>query len=773
MQPGDQRLALRTLQQERELQDLRAEVLQLRQRLHHGPAPHDLPAAAPHYAAAPPTSSKAAGRPTSAGRPNSRPSGGGEGGAYSPTPLYSSFPVAARELSWQSQQAPNLEAHSAVAFKGKLFVFGGSTGTAINSDMWTFAPDHGRWSRVACTGNLPRGRYSHSCVLYRSSLIIYGGFGPVTGAAKQHGPSSTTSVGTACGLLSSVYAFDLESKVWSEVSSGGHGGGDPCKSHTSVVRGNQMFVFGGVTSVGRTNVVRVFDLDRQTWLPSEEFNPQLVALHQQAVSASSALHAVQPARSEVPAARSGHACVVVNSITVAGGVERPAVMILFGGRLDKYVFANDAFQYDFRTLSWSRMYCGGEAPAPRSDHVAAAYREHVIVFGGYSLDASPPMHLGPTGAGAGSASGNGTVAAAANIKTFFSDVFTLNTVSQTWQRVDIIGNPSRPIGICSCTGTVVETSDGHVGVMLVGGYGRLPSSPAPVERALLDDDVILASVATDTLAQYGATSDVWFMAITKADQRRSPSPSSRPTSGRPSRPSTARPTSARIPSASRSRSPADGRQRPSPWSINTCRATTTRVFGDAPTGPSPRPPAPIRRSEYEIEQIKRRLAYEDVEKKKHRLEELSRKFIKEEEPRRFTLEEQNESVDRLYYQQNEWKADKAKQLEQKWIKVEEPKKIDAVTVDELVERLFQTPHRPEPPRPESAKSAPEKVSETVHRLYYVSKELDKQREAELRKRFLFESSGKHISASQVSDLLGRLYTAGSTPPRGGPSPRRR
>jgi N-acetylneuraminic acid mutarotase len=646
---------------------------------------------------------------------------------------------------------PPLEGHTTVAADGRMVVFGGRNGASVFGETWALNIGKGRWAHVGVTGNAPWGRYGHSAVVHRGCMFIFGGFGPggIRIGATHDDHSGAAGNRSNAGLLGSLFALDLQTKCWSELSTENP---EPSKSHTAVVLDGCMYVFGGCVSKGRTNAVRAIVLGESRWLPNERLNAQLIA---QPTGANAALLA----RSDIPAARSGH-CAGVHYRAAA-----PASMVVFGGRLSKYAFANDAFEYNLETCRWMRLYCGGAIPAPRSDHSGAVYKENLIVYGGYALE-----QQGAYPADAAPAADK----AATSRKTFFNDIYALNLVSCTWTKMELTGI-QRPLGLCGHTATLY--SDDHVRMLLVGGFGCVGAG-----TGVHEEDAVRATSALGG-ETFTAFNDAWAVAIAKP-----PVVAAQGGSLSPSAPRTLRPHSATTraqqlreehvnrsqssPRAAAATTADDAQSKPKSFSVQTCKASTAKLFGEPNFTPVPPPP---KRSQFEIDQINKRLAHDDVLKQQSRREELRRKFIKTEEPKKLNNDEQTESVDRLYYQQNEWRQEKAKRLEDKWVPTRVAKKVDWDAVHETVARLTTAPEEAAPVPVEPRKVSRDQLDSHVQRLYYDARVETKRHQETLQSKYWGGGTSKKLTTNDMSGLVERLHAAGgaqSSRPASA-SPRRR
>ncbi len=67
--------------------------------------------------------------------------------------------------------------HSAVVFKNKFVVFGGFDGITRVNDFHFFDMEALRWNAInTFVGTPPSARHSHSCVRWRNSIYIFGGY---------------------------------------------------------------------------------------------------------------------------------------------------------------------------------------------------------------------------------------------------------------------------------------------------------------------------------------------------------------------------------------------------------------------------------------------------------------------------------------------------------------------------------------------------------------------------------------------------------------------
>jgi len=53
--------------------------------------------------------------------------------------------------------------------------FGGSTGSHVFNDTWSFNISTRKWTEVQCTGSIPSPRAGHTAVLIDDVMYVYGG----------------------------------------------------------------------------------------------------------------------------------------------------------------------------------------------------------------------------------------------------------------------------------------------------------------------------------------------------------------------------------------------------------------------------------------------------------------------------------------------------------------------------------------------------------------------------------------------------------------------
>lgn len=248
------------------------------------------------------------------------------------------------------------------AVGGILVAFGGTTADHTDHGYYVVPSDSNpAWENITFGGDLPGARSGHTLTFAGGKLILYGGW--TTGA-----------------YLSDCYfveTSDLGSPItvpWTRINP--TLSPPPRNSHSAVVWGNQLIVFGGFFhDVTRGPVQCENPADGCVW-----YN-DVWSLALSGPSANQwSLVAVTGA--DMPAKRSGHSAVVFHDHMFIHGGQRQTSPTT-------HDTTNDVWAFDLKARQWSVINPVGDGPVPRKYHTAAMIGNHMFVFGGVDNSSQP------------------------------------------------------------------------------------------------------------------------------------------------------------------------------------------------------------------------------------------------------------------------------------------------------------------------------------------------------------------------------------------------
>jgi N-acetylneuraminic acid mutarotase len=215
-------------------------------------------------------------------------------------------------------------AHTAIWTGSEMIIWGGS---ALNTGG-KYDASTDTWTSTSTT-NAPDPRSSHTAVWTGTEMIVWGG------AGDGFPPPSFNTGGR----------YNPSTDSWTATST--TNAPDPRSSHTAVLVGSEMIVWGGASFFAYFNTGGRYNPDTDTW------------------TATSTTNAPDP--------RSSHTAVSTGS-----------EMIVWGGNDSSGVF-NTGGRYDPTTNSWTATSTTN-APSPRSEQSAVWTGGQMIVWGGSDFD---------------------------------------------------------------------------------------------------------------------------------------------------------------------------------------------------------------------------------------------------------------------------------------------------------------------------------------------------------------------------------------------------
>ena len=142
--------------------------------------------------------------------------------------------------------------------------------------------------------------------------------------------------------------LNLDTMTWDTLVTTGQGPG-PRDSHSAVILGQHMVVFGGTNGSKKVNDLHILDLGSKEWTRPE-------------------------CRGSPPSPRESH------TATLLGDDK----LVIFGGSGEGETnYLNDLHVLDLKTMRWTSPEVKGDTtPAPRDSHSAVAIGNKLIVYGG-------------------------------------------------------------------------------------------------------------------------------------------------------------------------------------------------------------------------------------------------------------------------------------------------------------------------------------------------------------------------------------------------------
>jgi len=243
------------------------------------------------------------------------------------------------EIRANGRPPPARSGAQAVVWNGAVWFFGGYTkkdGDYFN-DVFTFDIATSTWDIVATPGESPQKRTDHSVCLFSSSMLVFGG---------SDGRSR----------FNDLWELNLSERRWTRILTQQMAAPRSRFAHTAVMYNNAMFVFGGWDGQDTLQEFFEYNVSSNMWI-------QL------------------PLRGTAPRARYRHTSVVCGD-----------AMFMFGG-VDKaqYRFP-DLHEYNFITKSWNKVNTTGVMPSARTFHKAVVHEGYMYILGGFDGRRLNDMH---------------------------------------------------------------------------------------------------------------------------------------------------------------------------------------------------------------------------------------------------------------------------------------------------------------------------------------------------------------------------------------------
>ncbi|XP_030532409.1 rab9 effector protein with kelch motifs-like [Rhodamnia argentea] len=246
------------------------------------------------------------------------------------------------------------DSHSCTNVGDNLFVFGGTDGMNLLSDLHILDTSSHTWISPLISGEGPEAREGHSAALVGKRLFIFGGYGK--------SPDDDDEV-----YYNDLFILNTETFVWKKVMTTGIPP-SPRESHSCSTWKNKMIVIGGEDARDyHFSDVHILDTDTMMWM---ELN--------------TTGHMLAP--------RAGHSTVTFGKI-----------VFVYGGYTEAQKLYDDLYMLDVESATWTKVTAAGSGPSARFSMAGDCLdpvRSGVLVFVGgcnRSLEALDDIYYLHTG----------------------------------------------------------------------------------------------------------------------------------------------------------------------------------------------------------------------------------------------------------------------------------------------------------------------------------------------------------------------------------------
>ena len=275
-----------------------------------------------------------------------------------------------------------------IASSNRMVMYGGRNSTGSFNDIWSLDLNTNFWQNITpATGPVPASRFSQNAVYdsLMNRMLIWSGQG--------------------AELYNDVWAFNLNSNTWQQLSPDGNASGVPLKRYgTAAVFDHvnrRLVSFAGFTTSGRFEDTWSFQVDSMKWTDrTNSFHPELRCLHSACLSADRSKMIIYGGQHS--GALSDIWSLNLNTFvwTNITPVEKPAgryfsqivctntgKAIIFGGQTPSSILG-DLWKYTFDTSRWDSVDQGMNKPSARWGHTSVYSKtsDKLIIFGGNDGD---------------------------------------------------------------------------------------------------------------------------------------------------------------------------------------------------------------------------------------------------------------------------------------------------------------------------------------------------------------------------------------------------
>lgn len=228
--------------------------------------------------------------------------------------------------------------HTAVAYKDKVYMWGGRNDETCCNILFCFDTRTHRWSKPPVHGTIPGVRDGHSACIIGQFMYIFGGF------EEQISQFSWD-----------VHCLDLETMTWRYIATK-ESPPSYRDFHTATILMDRMYVFGGRG-------------DRQSPYHTQEeiYCPKIVYL-----DLKTRVWHTPNTTGSIPVGRRSHSAFVYNGMLYVFGGYNSILELHF----------NDLYCFDPMTNRWSLVSANGETPKARRRQVCLVKDKRMYLFGG-------------------------------------------------------------------------------------------------------------------------------------------------------------------------------------------------------------------------------------------------------------------------------------------------------------------------------------------------------------------------------------------------------
>jgi len=256
----------------------------------------------------------------------------------------------AHESTWSKVQTsgskpPSLQEHSLVEYRDQLYLFGGQVSASQQEEnFWRLDLATMSWQTLTQRSSRkfgaylgPTNRRSHSAVIYKDCMYVFGGYEDLRGSSGQ------------------LWQYDLLNERWelrcspNSRTKQSTSQPEPRHAHSAIVYQDSMYIYGGLN-----NLKPLSDLWRWSWKDRRWYKERI--------------------RGHSPGQLYGHSA-----------IEAFGSMFVFGGERNGRP-RSSLWRLDFSTMSWHKIRAKGPRPLPICWHAATSNPLNILDEANYIIE---------------------------------------------------------------------------------------------------------------------------------------------------------------------------------------------------------------------------------------------------------------------------------------------------------------------------------------------------------------------------------------------------